>query len=330
MARYPVGIAYVGVGGYADAVLGGSGNGDLIRIRGVFDVNADAAKKRAQHYGCPAYGSFEEILADPSVDAVAFTLPPHLNLAHVRRAAGAGRHCYVAKPIAVTLADGRAMDAACRKAGVTLLVGHTDRRQGGPRAARRILDEGTLGQVVLFEGHSSHRGGWTLPPGHWRADRGRCPAVPLIMLGVHILDTMNYLVGPATSASAIHRHAAMPADNEDLAVQIFELANGGAAYLGDSYVSPHSHWMRLHGTKASLYVERGRVTLTRVDAPPEVTECAPVNPDKELMEEFARAIVEGAPLETGAAPSMRALACAEAALRSALSGRREPVEETAG
>jgi len=329
MAHYPLGIAYVGVGGYADAVLGGSGNRDLISIRGVFDVNAEAAGKKAAQYGCPVYRSFDEVLADPAVDAVAFTLPPHENLPHVRRAAQSGRHCFVAKPIALTVRDGRAMDEACRKAGVVLLVGHTDRRRSEARAARKILEEGTLGQVVLFEANSSHSGGWRLPPGHWRADRGRCPVVPLTMLGIHMLDTMNYLIGPATAASAVHRHTAMPADNEDVAVQIYEMAGGGVAYLGDSYVSPFSYWIRIHGTKASLYLERERLTLIRPDVPSAPVVLTPVDTNKELIEEFARAVVEHAPIETGAVPSMRALACAEAALRAAASGRREKVEEVA-
>ncbi len=330
MASYPVGVAYVGAGAYATAVLSGSVDSGRIEIRGIFDMNAEAARARADMYRCPVYYRYEDVLADPRVDAVAFSLPPHENRRYVEEAARAGKHCYVAKPIAVTVSDGRAMDTACRKAGRCLMVGHNDRRRSAVREARRIVNEGRLGQAVLFEGNISHRGGWTIPSGHWRGDRSKCPTVPLMMLGIHVLDSMISILGPATSACAIHRHAAMPSDNEDLAVQIYELASGGAAYVGDSYVSPDSNWMRIHGSKASLLVEQESLTLLDQEGKGSPVALPAKYPERELMDEFARAIVEGTAIETGAVASLRALACAEAALRSARSGRREAVEQIKG
>jgi len=81
---------------------------------------------------------------------------------HAGVCAERGKHVFVEKPIADTLADGRAMQAACQAAGVTLLVGHAFRRLGAARKVKQLLDQGALGTVVLAEANFSLPG--TLTP----------------------------------------------------------------------------------------------------------------------------------------------------------------------
>ncbi len=320
VSSYPVRLAYLGVGGYGGAPLQASAQSDMVKIGGVCDLNREVAESQAARYQCEVWDSFEQILEDDAVGGVVMTLPPDENLRYVQQTAAAGKHCFVAKPIATTTADARAMQQACQDAGVVLMVGHNDRRRAEVREAKRLIEEGKIGQPVLFEGHFSHMGGWGLTAAEWRAQRDRCPVVALMMLGVHAIDSMIYLLGPATVVKAFHRHAAMPVDNEDVAVQIFELEGGALGYVGDSYCSPHTHYYRVLGTEGSLYVEYEKLTLIDAKTNPQEVDCPPTNPEVELVEEFARGIVEGIEIETDGEESIKALACVEGAIKSARDG----------
>src|SRR5688500_5317859 len=79
------------------------------------------------------YSSAEEALADPEIQVVDLCLPHHLHAPVAIQAARAGKHVYVEKPIANTLAEADAMIAACRAAGVLLMVDQTKRYQNRHR-----------------------------------------------------------------------------------------------------------------------------------------------------------------------------------------------------
>jgi predicted dehydrogenase len=330
VATYPIRLAYLGVGGWGANPLRASAETELIEIAGVCDINPNTARAAAEKYGCKVWDNYEQILADDSLDGVIFTLPPDENLAYVKRAAAIGRHCYVAKPIAAAVADGLAMKRLCAEAGVALMVGHNDRRRGEVRMAQRLVADGRIGQPVLFEGNFSHMGGWSIKPEMWRSQRDRCPTVPLMMLGIHAIDSMISIMGPARAVRAFHKHAAMPVDNEDLAVTIFEMEKEALAYVGDSYVSPYSLWYRISGTKGIVEVAMGSLRLLDAEAKPTEIEFAKTDPDLELMEEFARAVVEGARPETDAEESLKSLACVEASLISAREARSVEIAELLG
>ena len=107
-----------------------------------------------------AHGSYEAVLADPRVDAVYVPLPTALHAEWVRKAAAAGKHVLLEKPIAVTPEEGEGMVAACAAAGVQLMDGtmwvHNPRaaevaaRLRGPGAALGALRE--VNSVFAFSG----------------------------------------------------------------------------------------------------------------------------------------------------------------------------------
>ena len=94
-------------------------------VVGYRDIRPERAERYAAQYGGRAYDSLTALLAD--VDAISCTTPTDVHYEIVMAAARAGKHVVCEKPLARTLAQGREMVAACRAAGVKLLVGHVVR-----------------------------------------------------------------------------------------------------------------------------------------------------------------------------------------------------------
>ena len=95
------------------------------QVVGYRDIRPERAENYAERYGGRAYGSLDALLAD--VDFVSCTTPTDVHYEVVMAAARAGKHVICEKPLARTLAQGREMVAACRAAGVKLLVGQVVR-----------------------------------------------------------------------------------------------------------------------------------------------------------------------------------------------------------
>ncbi|MFE1751526.1 Gfo/Idh/MocA family protein [Streptomyces anandii] len=124
-------IGLLGTGPWAQMVhapaLSGHAEADFT---GVWGRRTAAAKELAERHGCLAYDDVDALLAD--VDAVAVALPPHVQAALAVRAARAGRHLLLDKPLAATVAEGRAVAEAARAAQVASVVFFTTRFQSEP------------------------------------------------------------------------------------------------------------------------------------------------------------------------------------------------------
>jgi predicted dehydrogenase len=107
---------------------------------------ADKRDKFAAKYGCRAYPSYEAVLADRTIEAIVNTTPNAAHLETTRAAAEAGKHVFLDKPIANTIADARALTEACRKAKVVLALGYQRRRESHFRWIKQRIQE--FGKLV--------------------------------------------------------------------------------------------------------------------------------------------------------------------------------------
>ena len=269
------------------------------------------ARTAAEAFGCRAADSLDTLLDDSDVEAVLVVTPNHTHAEIAVAAAERGRHVFVEKPIADSLADGLRAVEASQRAGVLLFVGHSFRRLGAARAAATAIAEGALGEIVLAEANFSLPGAFS--PGSWRSRRETLPAGPMTQLGVHHVDTLQAWIGPAVSVMGSMTHMAAAAEIDDVAVALLEHASGARSVISCSYVSPKTYRIRVYGTRAnldyrtemSIWPEAERMdeatTLTIEDATGSAD--LPFEPCDMLvdeLEEFARCIRTGAPPETGA------------------------------
>jgi predicted dehydrogenase len=266
-------------------------------------------------------------LADEQIQGVILVVPNPLHRELVEKAAHAGKHVYVEKPIANTVREGLAMEACAARTGRILMVGHNTRRALSFRRVKAMIECGELGRVMAMEANFSHSGGLAVPPEAWRYRRETCPAVPLMQLGVHCVDTMNYLCGKPHRVSSFMASRIME-HNDDVTVTLIEYESGVLATLHSHYIVPGVNFVAVYGTEGNVHAEWDRLDKT-IRTPYGTTSTPIEKNDTQQAEiaEFAHCIETGEIPETDAAAGIDALAVVEAAILSHHTKRQVTIDE---
>jgi 1,5-anhydro-D-fructose reductase (1,5-anhydro-D-mannitol-forming) len=300
---------------------------------GIFSSSPERGERFAAAAGLDrSYASLEELLSDEAVDAVYISTTNDLHAAQAIAAARAGKHVLCEKPLALTLADARAIRDACEEAGVVLATNHHLRAAPTIRAMRERVEAGEIGEIVaarVFYARllsEEFRG--------WRLSRPEAGAGVVLDVNVHDADVVRFLladeVAEVTALTANQGLAEPPI--EDSAMGVMRMRGGQLVSFHDAFTVPHAETgIELHGTEGSLIGHEvmspdpiGEVFLRRVDEvePVEIPERRPIY--EEAVRRFVTAVRgEGRPLATGE-DGIAALAVALAVLESARTGR--PVE----
>jgi 1,5-anhydro-D-fructose reductase (1,5-anhydro-D-mannitol-forming) len=154
---------------------------------------ARALEFAAAHGISRAYTSYDDVVQDPQVDAVYVANQNNLHYPVVMAAAAAGKHILCEKPLAMNLAEGEEMVAACRNAGVTLRVGFQHRFSPVLRAAAAVVKEGRIG--TLREITIQRYGARNFVRGPWRREIATAGVGALADMGVHAIDFIQWIVG---------------------------------------------------------------------------------------------------------------------------------------
>lgn len=314
----PFRLGFIGCGSYSGSLASAASRTERLAIAACYDPVAVSAASFASAYGAEVCASLEELLARPDVEGVVIASPNNAHPANARAAAGAGKGIFVDKPIANTISGAKEIIAAADAAGVVLAVGHNGRRMPGHRKMKKMLDEGAIGTPVTVESNFSHSGGLGLTPSQWRSYRDQCPALPLMQLGIHFADTVQYLLGDVLEVSSFMSHIATPADNEDVTVSLLRFDGGLLGYLGSNYASPSVYYVNVYGTEGNLYCEGGGQLFLRKAGTGERVSVAlqPSDSQIEELEEFARCCRQGTRPEVDGQAGLKALAVVRAALHS--------------
>ena len=287
-----IGVAVVGLGWWGRELARAAGHApDLDLVAG---VSPDAGERTtfAQDFGCAAGPVFADALADPGVDAVLIATPHSLHAEQVMAAAQAGKHVFVEKPFTLTAASGRAAAGACRDAGVVLAVGHNRRLSAAAGRLRSLKEQGALGTVLHLEGHFSSPSALGYRPDMWRAQRAEAPGGGMASMGLHIVDTVQWLFGPVRRVSCLARRAAAPVDIDDVTTALLEFDSGLTATLTSLFATTLDAWLRIC-TTTGIYAARDdftRLTHTAMDGTVEDLPLEPVDTVVEELSRFAAAI----------------------------------------
>jgi predicted dehydrogenase len=327
----PLRVASIGTGRWAGMLANAARQGTGLSLVACTSRTADHRAAFARKHGCRDVPTYEAVLTDPEVEGVVITTPHSLHADQVVAAARAGKHVFVDKPFTLTVADARRATETCRKAGVVLALGHQRRRQPASRALKRLIDEGALGRVGQIEGNVSADYGFatTITPGMWRADPAETPGGAMTNLGIHHVDTYQYLLGPIARVMAMSRRLVLDIDVEDVTSILFEFASGVLGYLGTSWLpATRTEWIAIHGTEAQAWHEAHGARLSILRRGQSEREAVPFGAGDPLVEElaeFARCVRERTRPEVSGEEGIANIAVLEAIVESAQTGRAADV-----
>ena len=155
MSLEPVRVAALGMGWWSDVLADAIGRTTALEIASCYTRSEDKRNAFASKYNCKAASSYEEILADDSIQGVINTTPNGVHLETVRQAAAAGKHTFLDKPIANTVVEGKKITEACADANVILSIGYQRRRENQFRWIKEQLDAGHFGKLIQADANIS-------------------------------------------------------------------------------------------------------------------------------------------------------------------------------
>ena len=202
-----------------------------------------------------------ELLSDSQVDIVMIGLPHYLHTEVTVAACEAGKHVFLEKPMAMTVADCDEIMAAAELAGVKLLVAHTEHFVPAGLAARRLVQDGELGTVV-FATDTWYRTFDLANRPPWFLNRAEGGGGMWYMNGVHMLDRLTWLIGsPITAVRAWVSNPMEGQNTDDTGLAWLDFANGTHATLhhtGYPQAGPERNEVEIIGTQASVRVATPR------------------------------------------------------------------------
>ncbi len=192
------------------------------------DASPEAlARVGASHPDARRATSLDEALADDSVDAVVLATPVPSHAALAEQVLDAGKHCFVEKPLATTVADAERAVAAATRAKRLLMVGHLLEYHPAVETLKEIADSGQLGELHYVY---SHR----LNLGKLRADENA-----LWSLGAHDVSVLLHLLGEEPSEIQTRGESYMRPPVEDVVFCYMRFPSGRAAHMHLSWLDPH-------------------------------------------------------------------------------------------
>ena len=217
---------------------------------GIASRDLAKAREAAATLGVPrAYGSYDELLADPDVEAIYNPLPNHLHVPWSIRAAQAGKHVLCEKPIALDAAEARTLLAVRNATGVQIAEAFMVRTHPQWQAVRAMLDEGRIGELRLVTGHFSY----------FRRDATDIRSRPewgggaLMDIGCYPIFIARWMFGaePTEALAMIDRDPELGVDR--LTSAMLRFPTGQATFTAAGQLVPYQ---RMH-----LFGERGRIEV---------------------------------------------------------------------
>lgn len=237
-----------------------------VTVVGIASRDSAHAEHAAREYALRAYSSYDELLQDPMIAAVAVALPPREHFGVVLESIRLGKHVFCEKPLALTVRSAHEMMQEAQKANIVHMVDFEFRELPEMRAFREIVHSGALGAIQSISSVWSV-GTWSNPsrPWSWKCDLEQGGGV-LTALGIHMLDLLEWIVGSIHSVQAVLSthivHRPLPSGEirsvtaEDTAEidLLFRSGLVGSLKVSNVETSGVGQWLTLHGDRKSVRV----------------------------------------------------------------------------
>lgn len=280
----------------------------------------DKARDYAAEKGIRLLGGYEEILADPAVQAVVLATPHGQHAEQVIAAARAGKHVFVEKPFTLAKADAEAAVAACRKAGVVMALGHNRRFLPAVATMQEMLAAGAIGTLLHVEGHFSGPGAAAYKPGMWRADRDESPLGGMGGMGIHMVDMIVNLAGRFREVT-VKSHARVSQTIDDTTAMLGLLESGATVGFATLSLSARYWRVALFGSQGLLELNgHERLTFSPVEGEGWTKDFPKTDIEAAELSAFAAAVRGEAPYPLPVEDAIHGVAVFEAMIGAAASG----------
>lgn len=265
MERVKIGI--IGTGFISGAYLERAPTFGLLDLVACADMNMDAARKSAQEHGLRAM-TVDEILGDPAIEIVINLTTPQAHIDVDLLALAAGKNVHSEKPLAISLAAVAPLKAALSESEFRVGCAPDTFLGGGQQTARRLLDEGRIGEPIAGTAHIMLPGHerWHPNPDFYYQPGGG----PMLDMGPYYLTTLVNLLGPITSISGAVRRSydhrtigSGPRAGETVPVDVSTHISGSMQFASGALVDmtasfdvwkhQHNH-IEIYGTKGAMIV----------------------------------------------------------------------------
>lgn len=319
MSDQRIRIGILGVANIFDRLLPGFAAAQLGHVHAIASRTLERAKHKASEVGIPkAYGSYDGLLADPDVQAVYVPLPNTHHAEWTRRAADAGKHVWVEKPLTPTAPEAQELVEYCRAKGVVLMDGFMWPHHPRTKKIRELIDSGGIGQVQRVA--SAFTFPLPMDPENIRLKPD--------LAGGSLLDVGCYPVFGirwAFGEEPVRVYATSRYDYEvDLETSgILWLADGRVGTFDCGFTLPMRQWLEITGTEGVIRVpemwlpsEEAAFTVER-GGKAEVVRVPGHNQMACMIDEFCRAIVEKRGVQPDADEAVKTLLVLDALAQSA-------------
>ncbi len=253
-----LGFGIIGCGNISDTHAAAISELENARLISVCDIIPDKAMKLADKYQCGYDTSIDSLLSRDEIDVICVCTPSGMHAGHGIRAARAGKHVIVEKPIEVSLEAANALIDTCHQEGVVLSVISQHRFDDDIARLKEAIREGRLGQLNFGGSHTKwfrsqkyyDSGDWR---GTWELDGGGA----LMNQSIHYIDLLQYIMGPveelfAYCATRAHTNIEV----EDIGIASVRFANGAVGIIeGNTAAFPGFY------TRLDIYGSDGSVVL---------------------------------------------------------------------
>jgi predicted dehydrogenase len=321
-----------------------------VEVVAIAGLDQDRCRELAAKYGVPrVYREYQDLIADPDIEAVTVAVPNALHYPVSLAAVEAGKHVMVEKPLSRTSAEGEEIIAAAARANRVLGVVFNRRGRQDVQIVKREVERGHLGEIYHARAYWMRRSG--IPGlGTWFTTKELAGGGPLIDLGVHVLDMAMWVLGnpiPRRVSAATYaalgpqgrgqwrggRFTADPAaiyDVEDFATAFIRFEGGLTLHLNASWAAYTGHGddfgLAIMGTQggaqinAKDYAETGTLRIFgEIDGIPTVTEPQTIKQHGHgaVLGWFIDSVLDGTPMSPSGEEGLARVKLIEAIYRSA-------------
>lgn len=303
------------------------------------NMRPESLQRLAAKFNIPKrYTSFEDMAADPDIDAVVIGLPNYLHAPVTVQMLKAGKHVLCEKPMALSVAEGKEMIEAARQANRKLMIAHMWRFDPEILWLRRLVASGSLGKIFKAKSHAI----WLYegpPPESWFVKPEFAGGGALADMGIHSIDTLRFVLGEARPVRVFANTGTHLRDIklDDTATVLLEFEGGIASLIEAGWYHHFADglegYTQVYGTQgyaralpAELHSHvEGVWSVTRPNMPARKQQCdMPMY--QAQMDHFIDCVLHDKEPSPGGEDGLWALRVLEAAYRSAKTGQAIAIE----